>query len=163
MTCRLRGLACCRVFHGWADVLQVYTGDSWDLPCDCGVRRCEETRSCCSLADPFSSELRELLGQEAALKACSAPEPTPAENLPMDTLSYSSDLLWAYHMQQARSPTPFLGYAAPALVSAGDVLDECDQWLRAVAGRSAPEECARTVGDFLLAVGNLARAREWAA
>ena len=32
---------CCVSHHGRADRLQYYTGDSWDLPCDCGLRSCE--------------------------------------------------------------------------------------------------------------------------
>ena len=29
-----------QVFHGWAEKLEIFTGRSWDLPCNCGLDLC---------------------------------------------------------------------------------------------------------------------------
>jgi hypothetical protein len=44
-SCVTKGIICCDNTWGWAEKLEYFTGVAWDLPCDCGLRVCED---CCA-------------------------------------------------------------------------------------------------------------------
>lgn len=144
-SCGVKGFSCCEVFHGWAEKLEFFTGQSWNLPCNCGLDDfCAEFTSTADYPELTTNHrCCHLRHQDPPLLHCFNIGSFPPSNPPMDFNSYSADILWA---------------AAEGLASPQEVFGACARWTEAAsvsmglstAPHDIGRDCTWTVAAFLL-------------
>eukprot|EP00439_Symbiodinium_sp_Y106_P078892 s1318_g17.t1 len=143
--CGVKGFACCEVFHGWADKLELFTGHSWALPCNCGLYgpcvAFERTEGYPQLT--ASHRCCHTRFEDPPMLQCIDVGSFPPSNPMTDFNSYSSDTLWAF---------------ASSLISPADVFEACQRWTEAASvsmglstqTQDVARDCTWTVSTFLL-------------